>query len=115
MYGTEIVKDGAIVASSKNLRGILDYARKSRVVFVSAAPCEKNAHNGRLFVRFEDGAEGRAFFACYTVLLEWIGNRRSWAYGVRFEVMAPHKSTISRRSDEALQRLKRLRWVDVTL
>lgn len=73
----EITKAGAIVARSRNLRGILSYARKSPVATVSVSSYSpvRCAH---VYVQFDDGAECRTQFSSYTVAVQWVRARRSW-------------------------------------
>jgi hypothetical protein len=72
-----IIKAGRIVRTSKNLRGVLDYARVSPVRRVETTPLPAGA--GSLRVLYRDGAETRANFASYEVMLDWVKRRRSWA------------------------------------
>jgi hypothetical protein len=70
-----IQKAGHTVARSRNLRGILDYARKSPLVSVKIAP---HAGQGLLLVRYYDGAYSQTAFADFSVLVDWAKARRSW-------------------------------------
>ena len=73
-------REGKVIHRSRNLRGILDHARK---VGIQSATGELLAHGrGRLLVRFGDGSAAEAQFASFTVLERWLHSRRSWA-GVR--------------------------------
>lgn len=64
------------VAHSRNLRGILSYARKA---FVRNVYCTRNGDGtGFVCFTFDDGARCRTEFADYTVLLRWVRSRRSW-------------------------------------
>lgn len=75
--GVVIVRGGKVVARSRNLRGVMDYARKS---YVREAWCNRNQDGGG-FVCFtyDDGSRCRTTFADYGVLLRWVRSRRSWA------------------------------------
>lgn len=68
--------DGEPVARSKNLRGILTYARRSPVKRASVYA----KGDGAAFVVFifTDGAESRVDFASFAVAKAWIASRRSW-------------------------------------
>jgi hypothetical protein len=68
--------NGNLVASSKNLRGILDYARK---VPVHRVAIYRNLNgDGLLCVTFDNGANCQTTFASYTVCIDWVKSRRSW-------------------------------------
>ena len=80
---TLIHKDHKIISRSKNLRGILAYARRRAhyglpigvrnvIIFPHAD------HSATLFVRFNDGASSVLEFASYLVACGWIKSRRSW-------------------------------------
>lgn len=78
-YGTQVFdRDGMLVRTSKNLRGMRDYARVSPVFRVTAYPFKANPLRGVLIVEYENGSTCKAGFASYCVLLEWLCNRRSW-------------------------------------
>ena len=49
-YGTQIIKNGAIIRTSKNLRGMRDYARVSAVARVECTPAGEV--NGALRVMY---------------------------------------------------------------
>jgi len=82
--GTNIIKNGQIIRSSKNLRTMRDYARVSPVVRIESCDIgnmqeEYNCrYNGTVRVLYADGAESRANFASYHIMIDWIRNRRSW-------------------------------------
>ncbi|OJA37903.1 hypothetical protein BGV47_16345 [Burkholderia ubonensis] len=78
MFGTKIVKGGCIVGTSKNLRGMRDYARKSPVACVETRRSPANRHNGQLTVTYADGAYCTVHFASYGVMIDWVRARRSW-------------------------------------
>lgn len=68
---------GAIIARSKNLRGLLDHAR--RVPPVSAR-LVRFSYDGpyQLRVKFSNGSYAIAPFADWRVAADWIKARRSW-------------------------------------
>ena len=76
MYETNIEKNGQIIHRSKNLRGMLDYARISPVIRAELTPVGKV--NGRLRVIYADGASSSAHFASYHIAVDFVRNRRSW-------------------------------------
>jgi hypothetical protein len=71
-----IYKEGQPVGRSRNLRGLIDYARRSSVSRVSIRPLAKG--EGLLRVVYADGAYSYARFASFTVLKDWTRSRRSW-------------------------------------
>ena len=73
---TQIIKNGQIIRTSRNLRGIVDYARVSPVVRVESCPI--GAMSGTVRVFFKDGAESRANFRSYHIMIDWIRGRRTW-------------------------------------
>lgn len=75
--GTSIIKSGQIVHTSHNLRAMRDYARVSRVVRIESCPIN-NGVCGTVRVVYADGAESRANFCSYRIMIDWIRNRRSW-------------------------------------
>jgi hypothetical protein len=79
-YGTSIIKAGAIIRTSRNLRGMRDYARVSPVVRIQSG--QRMGHEkdpgGIVIVTYADGAECRADFASYHIMVDWLRNRRTW-------------------------------------
>ena len=73
-------KQGQVIRRSRNLRGILDHARRVGLDEACAYPRERG--RGLLCVAFADGSTCQTEFADYTVLCWWLQARRSWA-GVR--------------------------------
>lgn len=71
-----VKQSGEVVARSRNLRGILDYARRSPVVKVQGEPHTANPFNGFLAVHYADGATACALFADVRVMRAWIKDRR---------------------------------------
>lgn len=76
-HGIQIEKGGRIVKTSRNLRGLLDYARVSPVARIEAIELPKEA--GSMRVIFDNGASTRANFESYKVMRAWIKSRKSWA------------------------------------
>lgn len=72
-----IIKAGRIIRTSRNLRGVLDYARVSPVVRVET--CRVANDEGTMRVFFKDGAECRCNFASHAVMTAWLKARRTWA------------------------------------
>lgn len=75
-FGVNIEKGGQIIRTSRNLRGLLDYARVSKPKRVELTPQEGS--NGRLRVIYSDGATSSARFRSYNIMVDWVRNRRSW-------------------------------------
>lgn len=68
-----VAQSGEVVARSRNLRGIRDYARRSRVVKVQGEPHTANPFNGFLAVYYADGSTACALFADVRVMRDWSG------------------------------------------
>jgi len=64
-----------IAARSRNLRGVLDYARRHPVTCATVYTIEGGA---LVYFRFEDGAECRVQFSDPRVARWFIDARRSW-------------------------------------
>ncbi len=64
-----------IVKRSKNLRGVLEYARLYPVVSCCLLKQEDGCN---LMLRFYDGALCDISFASYIVAKDWINKRSSW-------------------------------------
>ncbi|CAB5144595.1 hypothetical protein UFOVP147_21 [uncultured Caudovirales phage] len=71
-----IEKNGQIIRTSRNLRGLRDYARVSPVARVELTP--QGVCNGRLRVLYRDGASTSANFASFHIMVDFVRNRRSW-------------------------------------
>ena len=69
----EITHNGNVVSTSRNLRGILDYARKHPARLFSIEKC--------LYVTFDNKALSRVEFADKTVLTAWIADRIKYGRG----------------------------------
>lgn len=70
-----ITLNGRRVSRSKNLRGILAYARTSPVRKVWVAPF---AGQGLLRVKYENGAHSTITFADYAAMSQWVLSRKAW-------------------------------------
>lgn len=69
--------DGSIAFTSKNLRGLLRYSEKARVVRVVYWRDEDNEWNGRLRVIYADGVVCEAFFASFLYMANtWMRKMR---------------------------------------
>ena len=83
-YGINIIKAGQIIRTSKNTRGLRDYARVSPVVRIESCDVGNYdsrfgcCYSGSMRVFYADGAESRANFASYHIMIDWIRKRRSW-------------------------------------
>lgn len=75
---TNIIKNGQIIRASKNLRGMRDYARVSPVARIETCDIGPDKRLGTLRVIYRDGAECRANFASYHIMIDFVRNRRSW-------------------------------------
>lgn len=73
---TRVIKNGQIIRTSKNLRGMRDYARVSPVVHIESAVLGDVSGTMRVF--YADGAESRANFRSYKIMIDFIRNRRTW-------------------------------------
>lgn len=73
-----ITLNGKTVSKSRNLRGILTYARKADTFVYGVSLTEREDKSGRLIVRFDNGAWSVTHFASFSVLLCWIAARTSW-------------------------------------
>jgi hypothetical protein len=80
-YGTSIVwLTGPAVRTSRNLRGMRDYARTSPVVCVLTRRDPENPVRGILHVVYRNGATSRASFASHPIMVDWVRNRRTWRH-----------------------------------
>lgn len=73
----KIMLYGAIVAESKNLRGALNYARKSNVTKVEVDHVATREGYPVKFT-FHNGATCSTHFASDQVAVNWVLSRRSW-------------------------------------
>ena len=71
-----IYKDGKTVSRSKNLQGILAYARKHGIAAMSVI--RSLTTGATLLVNFKDGASTYCDFADYNLLIKWLSERKSW-------------------------------------
>jgi hypothetical protein len=75
----QIMKEGACVARSRNLRGILDYARRSPVAHIETSMgYDGSPVRGLVLVKYADGAHCLTDFASYHIMIDWLRGRRSW-------------------------------------
>ena len=72
-----VAPDGAVMHRSKNLRGVLDHARRSWIEEAVAYPAPEG--RGVLQVTYGDGCTCHTEFASYEVLCGWLRARCSWA------------------------------------
>jgi hypothetical protein len=73
-----IVKDGKVIRTSQNLRGMRDYARVSPVVQVTTQKDPDNKVRGILTVEYANGCTCRASFASHEIMIDFVRNRRTW-------------------------------------
>jgi hypothetical protein len=72
--------NGNTIHTSRNLRGILDHARRVGIERASVLPKGHTEDDeGCLIVNFADGSMCITIFVSYTVLCNWLRARRSWA------------------------------------
>lgn len=69
---------GSILRTSKNLRGLRDYARVSPVARIETKRSEVHPVRGVLRVTYSNGCYSIASFASYHSMIDWVRNRRSW-------------------------------------
>lgn len=74
VFGVSIEKNGRIIRRSKNLRGIIDYARTSPASRVELTP--QGVTRGRVRVIYADGAVTSAQFNSYRIAVDWVRRRR---------------------------------------
>lgn len=82
-----ILKNGEVVSTSKNLRGIFRYRSPVKAAYALTEPDNTGLEwptctRGVLAVAWHDKAESIISFASHKVLVEFLNNRRSWK-GVR--------------------------------
>jgi len=78
-YETRIFSpSGSILRTSKNLRGMRDYARVSPVAIVETKYDPLNTYRGLLRVTYENGNYSIASFASYHIMIDFVRNRRTW-------------------------------------
>lgn len=73
-----VSKDGKVIRTSQNLRGMRDYARVSPVAKVTTQKDPQNKTRGILTVHYENGAHCVASFASFNIMIDFVRNRRSW-------------------------------------
>lgn len=67
--------DNMLIHTSRNLRGILDHARRTPV---TGAMVEHTSGGAKLTVNYLDGSTGFANFADHKICHDWVLSRRSW-------------------------------------
>lgn len=76
-----IHRNCALVKRSRNLRGILDYARVSPVQSIDCQRLISETSDARLYsvtFLYDNGAIGESDWNDWRVLVHWIKARRSW-------------------------------------
>ena len=75
-----IERKGRIVAHSRNLRGIRDYSRTrgTYLTKIRTRPYTDGSTCGLLEVWWADGAYSQCGFRSYSILQDWVRERRSW-------------------------------------
>lgn len=74
--------DFRVVSTSRNLRGLLTYARRSPVTRVDLYENKPGAAWGAQFgIVFADGSTSISDFASYSILCAWVETRRKLARG----------------------------------
>lgn len=76
---TTIRLNDEIVSRSRNLRGVLDYARKHGIARVRIAP--EGKYEGLLFVEFTNWATSLVRFSSFGVLREFVQERAKPGHG----------------------------------
>lgn len=66
------------VRVSRNLRGLRDYASRHFPLAVITRKDPENQYRGVLHVVYPSGYIGRASFACHSIMIDFVRNRRSW-------------------------------------
>lgn len=69
---------GSILRTSKNLRGMRDYARVSPVAKIETMRDRANTARGVLRVTYSNGCYSIASFASYHIMIDFVRNRRTW-------------------------------------
>lgn len=82
-HGTMVhTPDGFTIRASKNLRGMLDYARVSQVAKIETRRDPSNTDCGVLRVEYANGNYSIASFCSYHIMIDFVRNRRSWRNAV---------------------------------
>lgn len=71
-----IFRQGVVIGDSRNLRGVLDFARRHSVRSWSADMTDD--YGARVTLDFCSGATARFEFASWDVAQRWVRARRSW-------------------------------------
>ena len=77
---------GNIIRTSRNLRGLLDHARRTAPVSASLEPHPQCPGYFLLVVTFETGETCTSKWASWSVCADWLQARRSWP---RLQVTGP--------------------------
>jgi hypothetical protein len=72
-----IVKNGEVIRTSKNLRGMRDYARVSPVIGIVTQRDPENKVRGILTVTYANGAHCKASFASHEIMIDFVRARRT--------------------------------------
>lgn len=72
-----ITKEGKPVSTSRNLRGVMTYARKHGVRLWIASMTDD--YGALVSITFGNGADCHTRFASWDVAQRWVRARRSWA------------------------------------
>jgi hypothetical protein len=93
---------GETVKTSKNLRGILDYARCSSVMEISIDHSVMLDRHGKFAVifTFEDGCCALTYWSDWRVLLDWLLARRSWPFDFVFRFAGTASDIAKKARDE---------------
>lgn len=78
----QVIKDGKIVASSKNLEALGRYGRVLSHFVTKATASKLPKGKGLLKVRFANGAKAQVEFESYEVLKKWLATKKKrsgWA------------------------------------
>ena len=75
-FSVHIVLQGEIISSSKNLRGVLTYARKHGVT--SLGFCMTSDYGADIAFSFGNGARCQVHFQSFNVCQRWVRARKSW-------------------------------------
>lgn len=77
----------------KNLRWVLDYARRNKIRMIFARQENGVFHDAILQVHFQDGIVFESEFASFNVLIDWLHARRSWKGSLLYVYVFGHFSS----------------------
>jgi hypothetical protein len=89
MKVTIYTASGKAIRASKNLRGILDYARRSPVDSVRLEPWPDEPGYYAVHFKFYDGANAVTKWADWRVCADWLRSRRSWGLIAESKLQGP--------------------------